>query len=84
MTLKQLLEIIDEKTFIDIVEIVAEENGREQEVTIYGKTKNTEYPLLMFKYLDYKVVKIKNETWSYGSGILNIFIKKEKKYEKEN
>ena len=77
MILKQLLEIIDETTWIDIVEIATGENGREQEVTIYGKTKNTEYPLIMFKYLDYKVIKIKNETWSYGSGILNIFIKKE-------
>ena len=77
MILKQLLEIIDETTWIDIVEIATGENGREQEVTIYGKTKNTEYPHIMFKYLDYKVIKIKNETWSYGSGILNIFIKKE-------
>lgn len=77
MTLRQLLEIIDETTFIDIVEITTGENGREQKVRIYGKTKNTEYPLIMFKYLDYKVIKIKNETWSYGSGILNIFIKKE-------
>lgn len=84
MTLRQLLEIIDETTFIDIVEIATGENDREQEVRIYGKTKNTEYPLIMFKYLDYKVIKIKNETWSYGSGILNIFIKKENKYEKEN
>ena len=79
MILKQLLEIIDETTWIDIVEIATGENGREQEATIYGKTKNTEYPLIMFKYLDYKVIKIKNETWSYGSGILNIFIKKENK-----
>ena len=77
MILKQLLEIIDETTFIDIVEIATGENGREQEVRIYGQTKNTEYPLIMFKYLDYKVIKIKNETWSYESGILNIFIKKE-------
>ena len=84
MILKQLLEIIDERTMIDIVEIATGENGREQEVRIYGETKNTEYPLIMFKYLDYKVIKIKNETWSYGSGILNIFIKKENKYEKEN
>lgn len=79
MTLKQLLEIIDEKTFIDIVEIATGENGIEQEVRIYGKTKNTEYPLLMCKCLDYKVIKIKNETWSYGNGILNIYIKKGEK-----